>query len=71
MINHLQHASQGYRIYLLDQTGHILGAVEIDADDDAAALRAAQTIDHMGGGKEIWQLARRVAVLDRTGDPAD
>lgn len=51
-----------YRLYLLDDTGHIRKGMDIDCVDDAAALeKASAYVD--GCAVELWQQTRRVAHL--------
>jgi hypothetical protein len=53
-----------YRIFLLDQHGHIAGPARIleCADDRAAAEQAKQYLDE--GAVEVWDRARRIVRLD-------
>ena len=50
----------GYRLYCLDQTGHIVSGRDLSAHDDLAALREAEAActEH---SVEVWHGARRVA----------
>jgi hypothetical protein len=52
-----------YRIYPVDEAGHIQGPpIVIECEDDAAAvLEARERID--GVAAEIWDGGRRVAVI--------
>jgi len=51
-----------YRAYILDEHGHLMGAVDFDcADDDAAKERAEQLVAGRDG--ELW---KRVALFDRS-----
>lgn len=53
-----------YRLFLLDlHTGHITGVEEIDAADDACAIRQARLRDHQVP-LELWQGKRKVGRLD-------
>jgi len=56
-----------YRAYFLDADGHIVAVHPFDADADALALGAAQRLlsETNFPGMELWELSRRVAVLDR------
>jgi hypothetical protein len=53
-----------YRFYKVDKTGRIAGMPEVVdcADDDDAIAKAKKTAD--SHGIEIWDLARRVAVIE-------
>ena len=55
------------RMYQVDSQGHIhQPAREIDCDDDAAAVARARTMiaeTPVGWSIEIWDRARRVAIL--------
>jgi hypothetical protein len=53
---------RGYRAYLLDKTGHVVKAVELACPDDAAAVNSAQQLVD-GHDVEVWELARKVALL--------
>jgi hypothetical protein len=52
-----------YRLYRVDEEGHIQGAPVIVScdDDDAAVAQAKQYVD--GVAIEIWDRSRRVAVI--------
>jgi hypothetical protein len=48
-----------YRVYIVGRDGRFIGVREIEAPDDAAALRKArQYVD--GRDVEIWQRERRI-----------
>jgi uncharacterized protein YuzE len=51
-----------YRAYILKSDGHFKGVVELECASDELALEAAR---QAGGvyGVEVWQGARRLAVL--------
>jgi hypothetical protein len=52
----------GYRLYFLDENGHIRSALEADcADDDTALAWAAEQLD--GRAVELWRGSRLVAKL--------
>ena len=51
-----------FRVYCLDENNHILERVDIDAEDDDAAIAYAQG-HHPGLRCEIWELGRKVALL--------
>ena len=46
-----------YRLYFLDDAGHIQGVVELDCADDAEAVQVAQTYAD-GRAMELWRRAR-------------
>jgi hypothetical protein len=48
-----------YRLYFLNDAGHIIGAADLFADTDSEALSRALDIA-MGRPVELWQAARRV-----------
>lgn len=53
-----------YRVYSLDEEGHIVGVQELDcASDDEAKQKAAAMLD--GHDLEVWHRERRVEVLKR------
>jgi hypothetical protein len=53
-----------YRAYLLDEQGHLIGAVNFDcAEDEAAKERARQALDHHYS-LELW---RQVPLLGDDG----
>jgi hypothetical protein len=54
------------RFYRVDREGHIQGALLVVSctDDDAAIAEAKQYVD--GVAIEVWDRARRVAVLPAT-----
>lgn len=55
----------GYRAYILDHNGHIMGVREIDApDDDAAIEKAKQYVD--GHDFELWERGRLITRLARS-----
>lgn len=61
----------GYRVYRVDESGHIQGMpdiIECD-DDDAALVEAQRFVD--GCGVELWDGARKVASFppDKKGGP--
>ncbi len=59
---------QLYRVYLLDERGHISGAVDLDCPNDAAANERAKEL--MGGrDAELWQQDRLVAILGANDPP--
>jgi hypothetical protein len=55
-----------YRLYRVDEEGHIQGAPVIVSceDDEAAIAEAKQYVD--GVAIEVWDRARRVAILPST-----
>ena len=53
-----------YKVYRLDDTGHIVSREDIEAPDDEAAIeKARQFVD--GHDIELWQLGRMVTLLKR------
>lgn len=57
-----------YRLYELDETGRILAAAWLSAEDDDAAVRAAEARRRPGiAALEVWLGSRRLAVLDGGG----
>jgi hypothetical protein len=53
-----------YRLYCLDGVGKVVSAEWIDADDDTAAIEAAN--DMMDGHPcELWERSRLVIRLER------
>jgi hypothetical protein len=58
-----------YRVYIVGKDGHFIGVREIQASDDAAALKkATQYVD--GRDVEIWERERQIGRIsaDRTID---
>jgi hypothetical protein len=61
-----------YRLYFLDDAGHIQGVVEFDCADDAEAVVQAEGYDD-GRPMELWRrdrLIRRFSGGERPADPA-
>ena len=52
----------GYRLFCLDEGGHIVDRHDFDAEDDAAAIALAQAT-WSDTDCEIWELGRRVATI--------
>src|SRR5664279_213088 len=52
-----------YRAYLVGQDSYFIKAVDLDCDDDAAAIKRAQKMVD-GHDVELWQHARRIAKFD-------
>ena len=52
-----------YRLYCVNEAGQFSKAHEIVASDDADALDQAREM-HIPARCELWQKARKVAVLD-------
>jgi hypothetical protein len=52
-----------YRLYRLDEAGHIKGVIGFDGPDDDAAIAEAIRVDH-AANIEIWAGARKVALID-------
>ena len=55
-----------YRLYFLNANNRIVRAEDLDCADDAAAVAAAQALDH-AASIEIWNRRRLVGRVD----PAD
>lgn len=53
---------RGYRLYLLDDRDHIRSAIDLECEDDADAIRCAETSLH--APMELWQGARMVKKFD-------
>ena len=59
-----------YRLYLLDDEGHIRRGIDLDcADDDEAVATAAAYVD--GCAVEVWEKTRRVRRLPASNAPSD
>lgn len=56
-----------YRLYCLDGAGKVASAEWIEADDDSAAIDAAEKL-HAGRKCELWQNDRLVATIDAMRD---
>lgn len=52
---------QHYRIYFLDESGHVAGVKEYQAAGDDAALEIAK--QYRGQAVEIWDQGRKVGQL--------
>lgn len=52
-----------YRLYCLDGVGKVASAQWIEADDDSAAIDAAENL-HAGRKCELWQGERLVATVE-------
>jgi hypothetical protein len=52
----------GYRLFCLDEGGHIVDRVDFDAPDDDAAIAVARTT-YAHHSCELWELGRRVALI--------
>ena len=60
-----------YRVYKLDPSGRITRGEWIEADSESQALATAQTLcDQVTPSVEVWQGARRIAVLPCSDDQA-
>lgn len=60
-----------YRVYKLNPAGRIVSGEWIEADDEAQALAKAEALCGDGVPQvELWQGARRVAVLACSNDKA-
>jgi hypothetical protein len=56
-------ALAGYRLFCLDDGGHIVDRRDFDAEDDEAAIAAARA-DCPHSRSELWELGRRVALIE-------
>lgn len=52
-----------YRLYCIDGAGHFTKVHEIDADNDADALRLARRMK-LAVRCELWKRGRKLATLD-------
>lgn len=52
-----------YRAFIIGSDGHVVLGHAFEAADDAAAVEAARLF-MSSNAIEIWQLGRRVAILD-------
>ncbi|WP_046348129.1 hypothetical protein [Sphingomonas changbaiensis] len=52
----------GYRLFCLDEGGHISDRRDFDADDDDAAIAFARAT-YAHSNCELWELGRRVALI--------
>jgi hypothetical protein len=52
----------GYRLFCLDEGGHITDRRDFDAEDDDAAIAVARTT-YAHTRCELWELGRRVALI--------
>jgi hypothetical protein len=51
-----------YRVYVIDDAGHISRVHQLEcADDEGAKLEAAKLLD--GHDLEVWHRKRRIAIL--------
>jgi hypothetical protein len=48
----------GYRLYILNEKGHIRSAMELECEDDAHAIHLAET--SLSAPMELWQGTRLV-----------
>jgi hypothetical protein len=56
--------TKGYRAYLIDPSGRILGRTDLaSADEEAAAKEAKQLVD--GHDVELWEMDRKIATFRR------
>lgn len=53
----------GYRAFVLGENGHICDARVFEAASDEVAVEVARRLINRHG-IEIWQLARKIAILD-------
>jgi hypothetical protein len=53
-----------YRVYIIGDDGHFVGAIQLDCPDDNAAIESAKQFVN-GHDVELWQRDRIIAKLDR------
>jgi hypothetical protein len=56
----------GYRLYFLEDKGHIQKAMELECADDDEAIKTSERY-RQGVDLELWQLARVVTKLPKKG----
>jgi len=56
-----------YRLYFLDETGHIRHAIELDCETDADAIALVDR-HRDGRAMELWHLARQVRTFNARRD---
>lgn len=61
---------QDYRLYFLDQCGHIGGVVEMACVDDEAAAELAQAHND-GRAMELWRRDRKIVTFPGGATPLD
>ena len=59
-----------YKIYILDQTGHIILAYDFEGPDDLSALDESKKHSDKSS-VEIWQQSRLVARIGQGGEAAN
>ena len=52
-----------YRVYLLDDDGHVFAREDMIAENDEEAVLSATQLQN-GRAIEVWQLDRRVALIE-------
>ena len=52
-----------YRVYFLDDDGHVFAREDIIADNDEEAVHSATQLQN-GQAIEVWQRDRRVALIE-------
>jgi hypothetical protein len=55
-----------YRIYFMDETGHVFEGQNYEAEDDLSALNKATALSETHG-VEVWQRSRCVAKIAKGG----
>jgi hypothetical protein len=55
-----------YRVYLLDETGHVTNRLDLESPDDETARERAKSLLNENG-LELWLLDRHIAVFKPTG----
>ncbi len=58
---------RAYRVFVLNEDGHVTRAEVIDADNDADAAEQAQSFAN-DSPIELWDRGRKVARFDKPGD---
>jgi hypothetical protein len=53
----------GYRVYVIDDSDHIIDRIDLDCADDNAAIEYAKRYIN-GRDIELWQMDRRIARFD-------
>jgi hypothetical protein len=51
-----------YKLYFLDDHGHVRSALDLQCEDDIQAIATAET-KRNAGSMELWQSSRRVRVF--------
>jgi hypothetical protein len=54
-----------YKLYFLDESGHITSAMDLDCRNDHDAIAVARSLPGKHG-RELWQYARKVKEIEQT-----